>query len=59
MKFKTAKLEFDSGCVCCNKPCNFNGVRVDAESNKAAKRDRDHMLISPNSANKYGCNSSK
>ena len=59
MKHKKARLEYDKGCVYCSKPCNFNGLRVDADSAKAAKRNGNGMLAEIKSSEKYGCNSSK
>lgn len=55
MKYKKSKLEYDKGCVGCYKPCQYNGLRVDAESYKAAKRDKYGMLVMERSA-LYGCN---
>jgi hypothetical protein len=57
MKFKKAKLEFDNGCVGCSKSCQFNGLRVDAESNKVAKRDGYGQIVYPIPKSLYGCNS--
>ena len=57
MKFKVSKLDYDNGCYGCRKSCNFNGLRVSAESVKAVKKDKHGIRTMPKSAEMYGCNS--
>jgi hypothetical protein len=59
MVYKKSKLEYANGCAGCGKSCNFNGLRVAADSNSAAKRDSGGFVSVPKSSDLYGCNSRK